>query len=40
MYASGVLFYGFYGLVLGLLYLLTPGHRPEGRVAAGSAALL
>lgn len=28
------------GLILGLLYLLTPGHRPEGRLAAGSAVVI
>ena len=28
------------GFVLGLVYLLTPGHRPEGRLAAGSAVLI
>ena len=28
------------GFILGLVYLLTPGHRPEGRLAAGSAVLI
>lgn len=27
-------------VILGLLYLLTPGHRPEGRLAAGSAVVI